>query len=29
MRAAFQKMLRAAGMNVERAFLRWKMNHLS
>jgi hypothetical protein len=29
MRAAFQKMLRAAGVNVERAFLRWKMNHLS
>jgi hypothetical protein len=29
MRAAFQKMLRAAGVNVERAFLQWKMNHLS
>jgi hypothetical protein len=29
MRAAFQKMLRACGVNVERAFLRWKMNHLS
>jgi hypothetical protein len=29
MRAAFQKMLRAAGVNVERAWLRWKMNHLA
>jgi hypothetical protein len=29
MRAAFQKMLRASGVNVERAFLQWKMNHLS
>ncbi len=29
MRCAFEKMLRAAGVNVERAWIIWKMNHLA
>jgi hypothetical protein len=29
MRASFDKMIRAAGMNLERAWLAWKMFHLS
>jgi hypothetical protein len=28
MRASFDKMIRAAGMNVERAWLAWRMFHL-
>jgi hypothetical protein len=29
MRSSFQKILRAAGVNVERAWIRWRMHHLS